>query len=486
MKSFLKYLLFVLVLVVAIAVLYIQKTRTGDNRGVNWRPEKFTPAIEAKLNLSDLEILSRLDSEYKKLSQAVVPSVVSIYTARRVQQPRIIDPFELFLGQRFRSRQQQVQTALGTGFIISKEGHVVTNNHVIDAMDAIRVQLADGRAAPATVIGADPQTDLALLKIDLPNLEPLSIGDSEAVEVGQIVFAIGNPYGLQESVSQGIISAKGRTAVSDSQVEFLQTDAAVNRGNSGGPLVNIRGEVIGVNSTIFSESGGNQGIAFAIPSNTVKSVVESMIQKGRVIRGYLGISMSTSPGTDGIAVESVVEGSPADRAGIVPGDLIVKVAGKQIKNPGELRNRVASIAVDSDVEIVIKRAGQEKTLKAHIVEQPADYFTAQQQRDPGRSIPPAAPSGALAGISVEDITPQTIQDYDLPQGITGVVVTDIDPDSAAARKLQPGDVIQEINRNAVQNMDEYNQFLSTLNPNANQVLFIVRAGTKAFVVIPPK
>ncbi|HEY5752984.1 MAG TPA: trypsin-like peptidase domain-containing protein [Chthoniobacterales bacterium] len=485
MKSFLKYLLFVLILVLAIALLYVQKTRTSDNRSVNWRPEKFTPAAEAKLNLSDLEILSRLDAEYKKLSKAVVPSVVSIYTARRVQQPRIVDPFELFLGQRFRPRQQQVQTALGTGFIISKEGHVVTNNHVIDAMDAIKVQLADGRAASATVIGTDSQTDLALLKIDLPNLEPLSMGDSERVDVGQIVFAIGNPYGLQESVSQGIISAKGRTAVSDSQVEFLQTDAAVNRGNSGGPLVNIRGEVIGVNSTIFSESGGNQGIAFAIPSNTVKAVVESVIQKGRVIRGYLGISMSPSPDPNGIAVESVVEGSPADRAGVMAGDLIVKFAGKEIKNPGELRNRVALVAVNSEVEIVIKRGGVEKTLKARIVEQPADYFTAQQQTAPNRNVPPT-PSGALAGISVDDLTPQTMQDYDLPQGISGVVITDIDPDSPAARKLQPGDVIQEINRNTVRNMDEYNQLLSTLNPNANQVLFIVRAGTKAFVVLPPK
>ncbi len=498
MKSFLKYLIFVLLLAVGVSFLYLQKNKISGRNAINWRSEKFTPAAAPKLGAGDLEILSRLDSEYKKLSSTVIPSVVSITTSRRVNVQQPVDLLELLYGRSRQGRsRQQVQTSLGSGFIISMEGHIVTNNHVIENMDEIQVQLSDGRTAPAKILGSDPVTDLAVLKIELPDITPLALGNSDDVQVGQLVFAIGNPYGLQESVSQGIISAKGRKATSDSMVEAFQTDAAVNRGNSGGPLVNIRGEVIGVNSSIFSESGGNQGIAFAIPANTVKNVVESVIQRGKVVRGYLGVTMqAVSPelasqvganGLDGVMVEEVVDGSPADLAGVQPGDIIRKFDGKPITNPVSLRNSVSQVAINAKVELVVFRNNEEKKLSAQIVEQPENYATlisrqprqslAPNPRPNGRSVKPAvpAPAQALGGIEVSET-----QD-----GTLGVAVVRLREDSPAAKLLEVGDIIQEINRSRVESIDEYRALVSTLDPNTNQVLYIVRGRQKAFVVIPP-
>ena len=255
--------------------------------------EKFTPADKPSLDLDSVDVLQRLDDEYTKVVTAVVPSVVSITTTKTLTRRTPIDPLELFFGRRFSddSPAQQKVTSLGSGVIVSKEGHIVTNNHVLNGTEDVTVQLSDGREEKAKIVGTDGQIDLAVLKIDLPNLIPLPIGDSDKVRVGQIVMAIGNPFGLDESVSQGIISAKDRRAMNDSQVEFFQTDTAINPGNSGGPLVNIRGEVIGINTAIYSESGGNQGIGFAIPSNVVKAAMNSIISKGRVIRGYLGVGI---------------------------------------------------------------------------------------------------------------------------------------------------------------------------------------------------
>lgn len=501
MKSFLRFLLFVLVLALAVSVFYIQRNRKSAGHSTNWRPEKFTPADAPKLGEGDLEILSKLDSEYKKLSSVVIPSVVSITTSKRIDVQQPLDPLEYFFGRRRQGRsRQQVQSSLGSGFIVSKEGHVVTNNHVIENMDEIQVQLADGRTAPAKILGADPQTDLAVLKIELPNISPLALGNSDEVQVGQLVFAIGNPYGLQESVSQGIISAKGRKATSDSLIEAFQTDAAVNRGNSGGPLVNIRGEVIGVNSSIFSESGGNQGIAFAIPSNTVKNTVESVISRGKVVRGYLGVTMQVvSPelasqvgatGMEGVMVEEVVDGSPADLGGIQPGDIIKKFNGKEIADPVSLRNNVAQVAIDSTVELAVVRNNQEKKLKVKIVEQPENYgaLASRQQRRQTPTIPGLrgnptqptpnvpAPAQALAGIEVGETE----------NGAPGVLVVAVDETTPAGRKLQAGDVIQEINRSRITSVDEYRALVSTLNPDANQVLLVVRGRQKSFVVIPAK
>src|SRR5690242_11582153 len=288
MKSFLKFLFFVLLLALGISLIYVWQARQPGQPQA--RVEKFTPADKPKLDLDSVDILQRLNEEYAKVTAAVVPSVVSITTTKTVERRQPIDPLELFFGRRFGrdGEAEQKVTSLGSGVIVSKEGHIVTNNHVVNGTDDVTVQLSDGREAKARVIGTDSQIDLAVLRIDLPNLPPLPLGDSDQVHVGQIVFAIGNPFGLEESVSQGIISAKDRRAMSDSSVDFFQTDTAINPGNSGGPLVNIRGEVVAINTAIYSESGGNQGIGFAIPSNVVRRAMTSIIKKGRVIRGYLG------------------------------------------------------------------------------------------------------------------------------------------------------------------------------------------------------
>ena len=337
MKSFLKFLVFVLFLALGISLIYVwQSKRPGLTQT---KIEKFTPAESPRIDPNSIDILQRLNDEYTKLFDAVVPSVVSITTTKTVQ--RVPDPFEFFFGLGPNSRREKV-TSLGSGFIVSKEGHILTNNHVVQGTDDIVVDLYDGRQAKAAVVGTDPQVDVAVLKISLPNLTPLPLADSDQVKVGQIVFAIGNPFGLRESVSQGIISARDRRGISDSSVEFFQTDTAINPGNSGGPLVDIRGEVVGINSVIYSESGGNQGIGFAIPSNLVRRTLKSIIEKGRVVKSYLGVSVQQvtrdlaeqfrlDPPIGAIVTE-VDPGSPAEKAGIIRGDVIQKINGHEVRD----------------------------------------------------------------------------------------------------------------------------------------------------------
>jgi serine protease Do len=347
--------------------------------------EQYTPAEGPRVNPNDVQVLSALDAEYTRLIQTVVPSVVSITTSRRVPAPGLaVDPFELFFRNRLpRQLQERTQTSLGSGVIVSKEGHILTNHHVIANMDTIEIQLTDGRIEPAQLIGTDEQTDIAVLKINAQNIEPLPLGDSDQVRVGQMVFAVGNPFGLQETVTQGIISAKGRRAMADSGVEFLQTDAAVNQGNSGGPLLNLKGEIIGINSAIFSTSqeGAWLGISFAIPANVARRALESVLKTGRIVRGYLGVSMlNVTPeiarelnlhGVEGAVVTGVLPGSPAEKAGLQSRDVIHSFNGRPIKDMLGLRSHVAESELGAKVTLGIIRQGQEQTLTAEIAEAPA-------------------------------------------------------------------------------------------------------------------
>jgi len=350
------------------------------------RAERYTPASGPKIDLKDMQVLAALDAEYTRLVDAVVPSVVSITTSRRVQvqRPPITDPLEMFFRNRRIPQQplERVQTALGSGVIVSKEGHILTNRHVIAQMEKIEVQLTDGRVEPAQLIGADEQTDIAVLKIEAKNIEPLALGDSDQVRVGQMVFAIGNPFGLQETVTKGIVSAKGRHAVADSSVEFFQTDAAVNQGNSGGPLLNLRGEIIGINSAIYSTSddGAWLGISFAIPANVARRALDSLLKNGRIVRGYLGVNMSditveiarmmSLPDTSGALVIDVLSGSPAEKAGLQPGDVIKRFNGQPIADFRALRSRVAESDIGAKVELGVLRKGQEMTISAIVTETP--------------------------------------------------------------------------------------------------------------------
>jgi serine protease Do len=499
MKSFLKFLVFVLLLALAISLIYVWQGKQPAAAQV--RVEKFTPADKPALDLNSVDVLQRLDEEYTKVADAVVPSVVSITTTKTVSRRMPVDPLELFFGRRFSDENpaQQKVTSLGSGVIVSKEGHIVTNNHVLNGTDDVTVQLSDGRQSKAKIVGTDGQIDLAVLKIDLENLTPLPIGDSDKVRVGQIVMAIGNPFGLDESVSQGIISAKDRRAMNDSQLEFFQTDTAINPGNSGGPLVNIRGEVIGINTAIYSESGGNQGIGFAIPSNVVRAAMNSIISKGRVIRGYLGVGIQ--PVTADIAeqfklttargalVTDVTPGSPAEKAGIIRGDVIRKVNGYEVKDTIALVNRIAEADIGSKLTIDLVRDGETKTVNAQVIEQPAD-LVARMSRNQSQNQNPPDPSGGsqnslFAGIEVQNLTQRLRNEANVPPNVNGVIVTRVDPSSSVADQLKPGDVIEQINRQPVANVDDFQSIVGQLDPDRPVMVGMARNRQRSFVIIQP-
>ena len=366
-----------------------------DHRDVRRAQEKFTLASAPKLSLDDVKVLTAMDAEYARLVQSVVPGVVSITSSRTVTQlaPRTIE--DLFTGQRH--PQSATSTSLGSGMIVSKEGHILTNHHVIANMTDVRVQLPDGRNLPAKLIGSDPPTDIAVLRIEAQGIEALSFGDSDAVRVGQQVLAVGNPYGFEESVTRGIVSAKGRQMASDSSIEYFQHDAAVNQGNSGGPLLNVRGEIVGINSQIFSRTGGWQGISFAIPSNAARRILGEIVNHGRVVRGYLGVGMDDVtavlsqrfgvrtqdvtaehaqrfglPDADGAIITAVTLNSPAARCGLQAGDVVRAVNGRRMKSKEQVRQLIFGTALGQELEIEIIRNGAVSKVKAKIAEMPPE------------------------------------------------------------------------------------------------------------------
>src|SRR3954452_14632615 len=295
MKNLIKFVLFVLLVSGGISALYDYRLKTGGLRLLAVTSEKYSLATTPSVDPKDVSGLENLNRERRALVSSVIPSVVSIKTSKKVAVRRQyqLDPSEFFNRnpRQFRNPNEEamVQNSLGSGVVVSTEGHIITNNHVVDQVDEIEVQLSDGKTKKARLVGADAGVDLAVLKVDEAGLKPLKLGDSDAVQAGDFVLAVGNPFGFDETVTDGIISSKGRPNRVDGFGDYLQTDAAINPGNSGGPLINLRGEVIGINTAIISRSGGSQGIGFAIPSNSVKTALESLLQKGRIIRGYLGI-----------------------------------------------------------------------------------------------------------------------------------------------------------------------------------------------------
>jgi serine protease Do len=494
---------FLLFLIVVILVVYganwLNKSRRTNGAGRAPKPEQFTPAEGLKIDPSEMKVLAALDQEYTRLVEAVVPSVVSLHTSRTLRGNAALDPFAQFFGLprglRGRLPREQVQTSLGSGVIVSKEGHVLTNNHVVAEMEEIKAQLSDGRTIAARVIGTDEFTDLAVLKLDAKDLTPLPLGDSDEVKVGQVVFAIGNPFGLDETVTQGIISAKGRRAMHDSGNEFFQTDTAINPGNSGGPLVDLRGQIIGINSAIFSPNGAGMGgtptwagVGFAIPSNVATRVLNSIIKTGRVQRGYLGVVVQPlndvlaeqfgAKDARGALVSEVAQDSPAEKAGIQTGDIIEEFNGHKIKDAQDLVNRVAEVDLTQKVNIKVWRERKELEVTAEIAEAPADLKTRTGRRAPIQ--PGAQGSDLLDGVTVQEI-PQSAR-LDLPSNISGVMVKGIEPDSPAADTLAPGDVIEEINQQPVGSIAEWQRVTSNLTDD-RAVLLVCRGRTRTFVVI---
>jgi len=436
---------------------------------------------------------------YADLVDRAAPAVVTIRSARRSRAPQQFpffdDPFfRQFFGDRYRNAPREnrplVERALGSGVIVSADGHILTNHHVVDGADQISVELSDRRTFDAKLIGSDAPSDLALLKIEANNLPVLSLGDSDKVRVGDVCLALGNPLGIGETVTAGIISARGRaTGLSDGSFEdFLQTDAAINHGNSGGALVNTHGELIGINSQIVSPSGGNIGIGFAIPSNMARNVMEQLTKGGKVRRGKLGVGIQeiTSElakslnlkSIRGVLVNSVDANGPAERAGIHPGDIITAVNGKRADNANALRNHIAGTPPGTEVALTILRDGQEQQIHARLNELPAD-------RQAAASVGGSDGRREQLGITVEPLTPELAGRLGLRRGTEGVVVVDVDPAGPAAEAgIQPDDVILEVNRQPVKSATELRAAVRR-SGSRPALLLVSRDGRNLFLAVRP-
>jgi serine protease Do len=504
MKNLLKFILFALLVSAAISGLYDYRLKHGGLRFLaQTTADKYTLSTAASVDPKEVISLENLNKERRTLISSILPAVVSVKTSKKVVSRRSygLDPSEFYNRnpRQFRNpnEDEMVQNSLGSGVIVSAEGHIITNNHVIDQVDQIEVQLSDGRTKKARLVGADAVVDLAVLKIDEPGLKSLKFGDSDSMQAGDFVLAIGNPFGFEETVTDGIISSKGRPNRLDGFGDYLQTNAAINPGNSGGPLVNLRGEIIGINTAIISKSGGSQGIGFAIPSNSVRTALESLLKNGRIIRGYLGIvSRNVGPGakeSEGVVVDDVFPDSPADEAQIRKGDVIGKFNGHEVKTFNELRTFVAQVELNKKVEIEVTRNGKPLKLTAAIKEQPVDYKTTRinprESPTPSRRQTPAEPpdqpdeAGALGSIEVGELTQDMARRLDLPKSVRGVMVTKVNDDES---ELRTGDVIEEVNQQPVTSVAEYKKIVSSLDPNETQVLSVCRHRTRSFVVLRPK
>ena len=443
---------------------------------------------------------------YADIVKVVAPAVVTVRTEGRMrvaptgfQQPDE-DLLRRFFGDQFPGaqrggprgpqmpRQMPRQSGLGSGVIVSGDGYILTNHHVIDNADSIKVNLTDGRAFDAKLIGSDQPSDLAVLKIEATGLHALGFGNSDAVEIGDVVLAVGNPLGLGQTVTMGIISAKGRSTDNEAYEDFLQTDAPINHGNSGGALVSTKGELIGINSQIASVSDGNIGIGFAIPTNMAKRVMDDLRSGGKVRRAQLGVGiqpvdsdLASSLGLKeigGAIVNSVTPGSAADRAGMKQGDVIKSFNGRPVQDTNSLRNRVAESTPGSNATVVVVRDGSERTLTVKLDEkEPAK--TAAAATDSG-----SADKGAL-GVTVAPLTPELAERADVPKGIKGLLVQEVDPASRAAEAgIRAGDVIQQVNRQPVQTVDDLRAAVRR-SSDRPALLLVNREGRDFFITVRP-
>jgi serine protease Do len=448
----------------------------------------------------NVPVPAALSASYSPLIKEALPQVVNIASSRMVKHsseesnPMFDDPFfRQFFGDRQpHSRgpqqqppQQEKERGLGSGVIVGTNGYILTNNHVVDGATDIKVSLRDKREFTAKVVGRDPKTDVAVLKIDADHLAAIPLGDSSKVEVGDLAFAIGDPFGVGQTVTMGIVSATGRANLGIEDYEdFIQTDAAINPGNSGGALINGKGELIGINTAILSGSGGNQGVGFAIPVNLAKRVMEQIVDHGHVVRGFLGATIQDVTPTmatalklndsNGVLIGDVTPKGPAAQAGMKPGDVVLKMNGQPVADAAALRLQVSQTDPGTTVPLTVQRGDNTVNLTVKLGELPNDREKATEQ-DSG--------DNSLQGLQVEPLTPAVRQQLHLGEDSHGVVISQVDPNGAAASAgVREGDVIQEVNHQAVSSVSEFEHAMAN---TANQAILlrIQRDGTGLYVAI---
>jgi serine protease Do len=458
-------------------------------------PPAPAPALDAQQRPPAAASFLPQGASIADVAERVTPSVVNVFSEKVAQAPDLSpffsDPFFRFFfdepGRGFREVPRRREQSLGSGVIVSADGVIITNNHVVAQAEKIRVALKDGREFDAKLVGSDPKSDVAVLRIDAKDLPAIPVADSSKLRIGDLVLAIGNPFGIGQTVTMGIVSAVGRANVGITDYEdFIQTDAAINPGNSGGALVNMEGQLVGINTAIVSRSGGYQGIGFAIPSNMAMQVKDMILQHGRVVRGWLGVAIQDIteplaksldvPVRAGVLVSDVSPDGPAAKAGLKRGDVITAIDGVKTTDTGHLRNLVAMAGKGKTVKVELLRDG--KTLSVDVVlgEQPAEGV-ALGSRQEG-----SADSGALAGITVQELDAAARSRVRAPPTLRGVLVTQVDPQSpAGAMGLRPFDVIVEVNRVETPNVDAF--YKAARKAQQRALLLVYRDGFTLFLAI---
>ena len=463
----------------------------------------FKASIRISALLAAVLILNAAQAaprDFVDIVERSIPAVVNIETTRFGERPdpdiqrgqmpedvpelfrRFFEPY----GDGRRGRPDR--RGGGSGFITDSDGLIITNHHVIEDADEIIVRLADRREFVAELVGSDPETDVAVLRIDAEDLPTLEFGDSDALRPGQWVIAIGSPFQFEQSVTAGIVSAKGRTQMQQQYVPFIQSDVAINRGNSGGPLIDTNGNVVGINSWILSSSGGNIGLSFSIPIETASSTVDQLLEYGRVSRGYLGVGIegvdrerADALGLDrpvGALVNRVEPGSAAERAGVEVGDVILEVNEREIDEFSDLPPIVGSIRPGQEARLKIWRWGETETLSVELDEREEDSGSDDRGRDGG-----AEPTNAL-GLTVEPLTDEQLQRAEGLEG--GLVVTSVESDNAYRAGIRRGDVIRMINNREVRELEDFNEIVDGIEPGKSVALLIWRDGATRFVAYTPE
>jgi serine protease Do len=467
-----------------------EQSAGGPERAIAQAPAVTTPITRA--------IAGGRDS-YADIVDTVAPAVVTIHAQGRARtsptQFRAPDDefFRQFFGDRAPQMQRRPrQQSLGSGVVVTADGYILTNNHVVEGADDVSVDFTDGRTLTAKVVGTDKASDLALLKVNGADFRAVALGNSDGVRIGDVVLAVGNPLNIGQTVTMGIISAKGRsTGVGDGSYEdFLQTDAPINHGNSGGALVNTKGELVGINSQIVSNSDGNIGIGFAIPSNMARRVMDDLRTKGKVTRAQLGVSvqnvsadMAANLGlkqSGGVIVSGITPGGAADRAGLKRGDVIQSLNGQPVRDMNTLRNRIAETSPQSTAELVIVRDGAEKRIAAKLDELSSGPQAGSFDRDEAGDADKTA-----LGVAVAPMTPELASRLGVPSTTKGLVVQDVDPDGRAVEAgIRAGDVIQEVNRRQVSSVADLRAALRQTSDKP-ALLLINRQGADIFVTVKP-